>query len=166
MVNAMSKLNTNWASLTPERRILFNLMQLIWTKWLGRLDQTSARPRTSKRRRSDDKPPDDNGDDDDDGGPKRKYKRPTTPQATPTKRQTRTFTTGANVGKRKAMQTRANEQRSRACSYRQSPYPEPRTSRSPAIDEKISLDALEVSAWVDTHHWNCIISVRFYNVFI
>ena len=149
IVNAMSKLD--WGSLTPEQQILFNLMQLIQIKWSRRLDQTSAQPRTSKRRRSDDEPPDDNGDDGDgDGGPKRKYKRPTTPQATPLKRQTRAFTTGANVGKGKVKQTRANEERSRARSHRQSPHPELRTSRSPAIDEKISLDASEVSAWADT----------------
>ena len=109
----------------------------------------SAQPRTSKRRRSDDEPPDDNGDDGDgDGGPKHKYKRPTTPQATPLKRQTRAF--GANVDKGKVKQTRANEERSRARSHRQSPHPELCTSCSPAIDEKISLDASEVSAWADT----------------
>ena len=66
------------------------------------------------------------------------------------KRQTRAFTTGANVGKGKVKQTRANEERSRARSHRQSPHPELRTSRSPAIDEKISLDASEVSAWANT----------------
>ena len=37
-MNAMSKLNPNWVLLTPEQRILYNLMQLIggddWTKRL------------------------------------------------------------------------------------------------------------------------------------
>ena len=72
----------------------------------------SSQPRTSKRRRSDDEPSDDNGDDDndgddddDDGGPKCRY---TTCQATPTKRQTRAFTTTANIGKGKANESRVD----------------------------------------------------------
>ena len=152
IVNALPKLGANLLSLTPEQRTLFNLMLSIEATWSRRLDQAPAQPRTSKRRRSDDEPPDD---DDHDSSPKRRYKRkykPTTGQATPTKRQTRaSAAAAANVGKGKAKQTRANKERSRARSHRQSPYPTPRTSRSPAIDKKNSLfdDVSEVSAWVD-----------------
>jgi hypothetical protein len=147
IVNAKPKLGANLLSLTPEQNTLLHLMVSIEAIWSRRLDQALAQPRPSKRRRSDDEPPDD---DDDDGGPKRKYK-PTTSQATPTKRQTRASAAAVNVGKGKAKQTRANKETSRAQSHRQSPYPTPRTSRYPAIDKKISLfdDVSEVSAWVD-----------------
>jgi hypothetical protein len=145
IVNAIPKLGANCLSLTPEQKTLLHLMVSIEAIWSRRLDQAPAQPGTFKRRRSGGEPPDD-----DDGRPKRKYK-PTTSQATPTKRQTRASAAAVNVGKGKAKQTRTNKETSRAQSHRQSPYPTPRTSRYPAIDQKISLfdDVSDVSAWVD-----------------
>jgi hypothetical protein len=112
IMNTLPKLRANLVLLTPEHRTLFNLMTSIETIWSGRLGPAPAQPGTSKRRRSNDESPDD---DDDDGGPKRRYKpkyKPTTSQATPTKRQTRQASAAANVGKGKAKQTRANKERS------------------------------------------------------